>query len=372
MPELVLAGVSKVFPAPGGGTVAALREINLTVATGELLTVVGPSGSGKTTLLRLLAGLDQPTSGTISLDGRVVNTVEPQDRETALMFQNHALFPHLTVQENLALGLTLRRAARAEIAQRVTETADWLGLAGLLDRLPQTLSGGERQRVALGRALIQRPRLLLLDEPLSDLDAPQRTELRAEILRLRRHFPTTLIYVTHDQVEAMTLGDRMLVLRSGVIQQVDDPLTVYRSPVNRFVAGFIGSPSMAFFSGRSRARDGALWFVGDDVGSEPGLSFPIPAALVEAQPSQFERPLVVGVRPEHLRLHAETGGAGWAVVELVQRTGAANHLHLTAGPNRFTAFAGPDFHPSINSRWHVSFDPVCARFFDAANGQALG
>ena len=219
----------------------ALKGVSLTVADGEILAVVGPSGAGKTTLLRLIAGLDIPTEGSIAIDGQDMSGVAPQDRDVAMVFQSHALFPHLTARENIALGLVLRKRPRAEIERRVTEAAALLSLENCLDRSPAALSGGERQRVALGRALVRRPRLFLFDEPLSDLDTPLRMELQEEILRLHDRLGGTVIHVTHDQREALTLGDRVAVLHGGVIQQVADPLSLCHQPANPFVAGFIGS-----------------------------------------------------------------------------------------------------------------------------------
>ena len=237
-----IADLSKQFQGPRGETVQALRNVDLVVEDHEWMVLVGPSGAGKTTLLRLIAGLEDITEGTISIGGQVMNRVPPKARDVAMVFQNHALYPHLTAGENLAFGLKLRKLPRAEIEQRVNAVVDLLGIRSCLDRLPRALSGGERQRVALGRAWVRQPKVFLFDEPLSSLDAPMRVEMRAELLRLRDRRGTTMIYVTHDQAEALKLGDRIAVMHQGTIQQVAAPAELYRRPANLFVAGFVGPP----------------------------------------------------------------------------------------------------------------------------------
>ena len=260
MAQVVLERLTKVFQGPGGEGIRAVDNLSLVVEDKELLALVGPSGCGKTTTLRLISGLEEPTSGTISLNGQVVNRLPPKDRDIAMVFQNHALYPHMSVYENMAFGLKLRHFPKAEIDQRVKEAAQILDLGACLDRKPAALSGGQRQRVALGRAIVRRPKLFLLDEPLSNLDAQTRLQLRAEIARLHTRIGSTMIYVTHDQVEALTLGQRVAVMKDGVIQQVADPMTLYRQPANLFVAGFIGSPPMNFFDGTVSAEKDALVF----------------------------------------------------------------------------------------------------------------
>jgi multiple sugar transport system ATP-binding protein len=239
MAQVVFERLSKTFAGPSGAKVRALDSFSLTVEAGELLTLIGPSGCGKTTALRLLAGLETPDAGTLSLDGKVLNDVPPQDREVAMVFQSHALYPHLTARENLAFGLTLRRRPKSEIARRVGELAEMLGLGDCLERLPRELSGGQRQRVALGRALARRPKVLLLDEPLSSLDTPLRLQLRTELAKLHQTLRATWIYVTHDQGEAVTLGRRLAVMRDGALCQVDVPERIRQSPANEFVASFL-------------------------------------------------------------------------------------------------------------------------------------
>jgi multiple sugar transport system ATP-binding protein len=246
MARVVIENLTKVFQGPDDEGIRAVDNLSFAVEDREFLALVGPSGCGKTTTLRLIAGLEAATQGTISIDGKIVNNVAPKDRDVAMVFQNHALFPHLSAYENMAFGLKLRKCPRAEIEKRVMEAAELLALNGCLQRQPQELSGGQRQRVAIGRAIVRRPRLFLFDEPLSNLDAPLRAQLRGEIARLHVHLRATMIYVTHDQVEAMTLGDRVAVMQAGVIQQVGEPEEIYRRPANAFVAGFIGALPMNF------------------------------------------------------------------------------------------------------------------------------
>jgi multiple sugar transport system ATP-binding protein len=285
MASITLTGIEKRYP---NGYVA-LQALDLEANDGELLVLVGPSGSGKSTLLRLIAGLESPTAGHIAIGGRDVTDLPPQDRDLAMVFQSYALYPHMTVRENMGFGLKLRRTPAAEVEHRITEVAASLGLEDLLDRKPAQLSGGQRQRVALGRAIAREPLAFLLDEPLSNLDTQLRAATRVELARLHRRLGATMVYVTHDQVEAMTLGDRVVVLDRGVIQQVAPPDEIYRRPANRFVAAFIGSPSMNFVSGRIEAREGARWFVAEDV------AMPVTATLLSVG-----APAVLGIRPHDI------------------------------------------------------------------------
>jgi len=286
MASVSFQGVTKRFD----GDVIAVERLELDVRDGEFLVLVGPSGSGKSTALRILAGLDYPTEGRIRIGERDVTDVAPRDRDVAMVFQNYALYPHMTVRENLAFGLRMRKVARAEIERRVAATAAKLGLQTLLSRKPGALSGGERQRVALGRAIVREPSVFLFDEPLSNLDARLRAETRTELVRLHRELRTTMVYVTHDQVEAMTMGQRIAVLEDGRLQQVAPPLELYDRPVNRFVAGFIGSPPMNFFPGRIEA--GATRFTGRS------FALDLDAPCGGDPPA---RDVVLGIRPEHVR-----------------------------------------------------------------------
>jgi len=288
MAQVTLNDVRKVYD----GKVEAVRSFNLTIADGEFVVFVGPSGCGKSTTLRMIAGLEEITSGTIAIGGRVVNDVHPKDRDIAMVFQNYALYPHMTVYKNMAFGLMLRKMPRDEVRSRVERSAAMLGIEKLLDRRPKALSGGQRQRVALGRAIVREPKVFLFDEPLSNLDAKLRVQTRTEIKNLHQRLKTTTVYVTHDQEEAMTLGDRIVVMSEGRIQQVDTPLKIYRTPVNRFVAAFLGAPPMNFLNGTLAERDGGVWFDFADT---------LPLRMLDKHTvglrAHVGRPLVLGFRP---------------------------------------------------------------------------
>ena len=286
MAELKIEGARKTYP----GGVQAVDGVSLDIADGEFVVLVGPSGCGKTTLLRMIAGLETIDGGTISIGGRAGNDLAPQDRDIAMVFQNYALYPHMTVRRNMAFALELRKMPKAEIEKRVLGAAETLGIGDLLDRKPKELSGGQRQRVALGRAIVRQPRAFLFDEPLSNLDAKLRVQMRAELKKLHRRLRTTTVYVTHDQEEAMTLGDRVVVMKDGRVQQMGRPLEVYERPVNRFVAGFVGTPPMNFLPGRIVSENGHACFEG------AGLRLRLPRTRESLQ----GRELVLGFRPEHL------------------------------------------------------------------------
>jgi multiple sugar transport system ATP-binding protein len=305
MAQVKLANVKKVYD----GKVTAVHDFNLTIKPGEFVVFVGPSGCGKSTTLRMIAGLEEITSGTCEIGDRVVNNVHPKDRDIAMVFQNYALYPHMSVYKNMAFGLMLRKMPRPEIKRRVEEAARMLGLLELLDRKPKALSGGQRQRVALGRAIVREPKVFLFDEPLSNLDAKLRVTTRTEIKNLHQRLKTTTIYVTHDQEEAMTLGDRIVVMSAGYIQQVDSPLNVYRHPINRFVAAFLGSPPMNFLSGTLREESGGIIF---DFADAPPLRL-LDSDRVKLQP-HVGRPMVLGFRPSAMSetpmgRHSGTGNA---------------------------------------------------------------
>jgi multiple sugar transport system ATP-binding protein len=321
MAEIVLDQVSKQF---ADGTFA-VRDATFTVHDGERFILVGPSGCGKSTLLNMIVGLEEPTGGDIRVDGRSMRGVDPKDRDMAMVFQSYALYPHMTVGGNLAFPLKLAGLPKAEIAERVAETAQLLAISDLLDRKPESLSGGQRQRVAMGRAIVRRPKVFLLDEPLSNLDAQLRTQMRAELARLQHRLGTTTIYVTHDQTEAMTLGDRVAILRGGEVQQVATPRDIYGHPANLFAAGFIGAPAMHFLPARLAADRLVL----------PMAELPLGGAQ-RARIDCEDGPVVAGIRPEHLIL-AQTGGtpaAGVfeATVDLVEWLGAELFVHLDVGP----------------------------------------
>jgi multiple sugar transport system ATP-binding protein len=315
MAQVVLEKLSKIYP----GGVMAVNAIDLRIADKEFVVLVGPSGCGKSTTLRMIAGLEDISSGAIRIGDRVVNDVPPKDRDIAMVFQNYALYPHMTVYQNMAFGLKLRKMPKPQIHQRVTETAKMLEIEHLLERKPKALSGGQRQRVAVGRAIVREPAAFLFDEPLSNLDAKLRVTTRAELKRLHQRLRTTTIYVTHDQEEAMSLGDRIVVMKDGVIQQADTPLVTYNQPCNRFVAGFIGMPPMNFFDGAIRVVEGRMVFeegtIARNAGQKatrlqnqeltlPGIGFtlPISARLRDALGGRVGQHVVLGIRPEHFHL----------------------------------------------------------------------
>ena len=318
MAEVVLDRVTKQYP---GAREAAVNEVNLTINDGEFVVLVGPSGCGKSTTLRMIAGLEEITGGTLSIGGRVVNDVPPRDRDIAMVFQSYALYPHMTVAENMAFGLKLRKMPKAEIAKRVEDAARMMELTEYLERKPKALSGGQRQRVAMGRAIVRQPSVFLFDEPLSNLDAKLRVQMRVEIAGLHRRLGTTMVYVTHDQVEAMTLADRIAVMSMGYLQQYGSPMEVYRRPKNKFVAGFIGSPAMNFVPGRLVADGGGLRFEGS------GLSVALPAEHTALCQGAKDQDVTLGLRPQ--QLHAVTPG------EVVIATGEITHTEHMG----FEAFA---------------------------------
>ena len=367
MAEVVLENVCKRYE---GGALAVDR-FSLAIADREFLVLVGPSGCGKSTTLRMIAGLEDITSGTVSIGGRCVNAVPPKDRDIAMVFQNYALYPHMTVFENMAFGLRLRAVPKREIAARVKEAAEILGLDELMQRLPKQLSGGQRQRVAVGRAIVRKPKVFLFDEPLSNLDAKMRVEMRSEINRLHRRLSATMVYVTHDQVEAMTMGDRIVVMDRGAIQQAAPPLAVYRRPANRFVAGFIGTPPMNFLTGRVVRCEGGCQF------RYASGSLAVPEPFVGAVESFLERDTLLGFRPEALGAAGEMApGCVCCIrgtVDVVEPMGAETFVQVVMEDGtRVVARVSPEcaFTPGATVVLPVSLEH--AVFFDAATGRAIG
>ena len=342
---------------------AAVEDVSITVEAGELLVLVGPSGCGKSTVLRMVAGLEDITAGELRIAGRRVNDVPPKDRDVAMVFQNYALYPHMSVFENMAFGLKLRKLPPDEVAVRVRETAGLLGLEGYLERRPRELSGGERQRVAVGRALVRRPKLFLFDEPLSNLDAKLRTHMRAEIARLHHQLKTTMIYVTHDQVEAMTLGQRIAVLKDGALQQCADPLTLYGQPANRFVAGFIGSPAMNFLDAAVSA-DGHGLAVG-------GEALRVPEAHRAALRPWAGRPLVLGVRPEHLGLEPGPAGSFAGRVAVREPLGNEVLLHADTAAGEVILRVTGGVAPEVDAAIRLTPDFAHAHYFDPQSEAAV-
>lgn len=366
MARIVLHELEKAYP----NGVHAIRDFSLEIADGEFLVLVGPSGCGKTTLLRMIAGLEMPTRGTITLGDRVVNGVRPKDRNIAMVFQNQALYPHLTVFGNMAFSLRMRGTPRRAIRHKVHEAAAMLGIEHLLDRRPRQLSGGEGQRVALGRALVRRPDCFLLDEPLSSLDAPLRAEMRAELKRLHQSLGITTLYVTHDQEEAMTLGRRIAVLHESRIQQAGEPLEVYRRPRNGFVAGFLGSPPMNFLRGTLVAAEGRLWF--DD--GEQRLPILEPTATRLA--GRLGHPVILGIRPEALFEKPplnQPSGAIQAKVELLEPLGDRTDVHLSTSRHpRIVARLDSRTQFSAGTTGTIYVDSSQFHFFGADSGAPNG
>ena len=362
MARILFDAVTKRF-----GDVTAVRDFSLEVEDGEFVVLVGPSGSGKTTALRLVAGLEALTAGQIRVGDRVVNRLAPRDRDIAMVFQDYALYPQMTVRQNLAFALKTRKTPRDEIERRVSRAAGMLDIGSLLERKPRALSGGQRQRVALGRALVREPQVFLMDEPLSNLDAKLRVQTRTEIRHLQEQVGTTTIYVTHDQVEAMTMGDRVAVLSDGVLEQVGDTRAVYEHPANVFVAGFIGSPSMSFATLGVTRRDGALEL------SRGEVSLTLEGARAPDLPADE---VIVGVRPEHAHLWVEGDGLAGPIAgraEYVEMLGRETLIGVAAGGDqRFAVLADPDAPVRPGTRVRFGLEPGRVHLFDASTQQALG
>ena len=364
MAQVVLKALQKRFDE-----VVAVRDLTLTVRDREFVVLVGPSGCGKTTTLRMIAGLEEATAGEIYIGDRLVNDLPPKDRDIAMVFQTYALYPHMAVYDNMAFGLRMRGFPRAEIDRRVREAAALLGIEDLLRRKPRQLSGGQRQRVALGRAIVRHPQFFLFDEPLSNLDARLRVQMRVELKRLHERLLTTAIYVTHDQVEAMTLGDRVVVMKDGAVQQVGDPLGIYRHPRNRFVAGFIGSPAMNFLDATVAGSPEGLWV------EAPGLRLRVPEAQAAALAPYRGRPVTLGVRPEDLGEagHGDPPHArAEAVVEVVEPLGNEILLDVRVGPFPLVARVPPTSRVRVHDKITLAFHPERFHFFDPQTEQAIG
>jgi multiple sugar transport system ATP-binding protein len=358
MASVTLEAVRKEYE----GGVVAVQDVSVTVEDKEFVVLVGPSGCGKSTTLRMIAGLEEITSGTISIDGRVVNNVPPKDRDIAMVFQNYALYPHMTVYENMAFGLKLRKYPKSEIETRVREAAQILGIEEYLNRKPKALSGGQRQRVAVGRAIVRKPKVFLFDEPLSNLDAKLRVAMRTEISKLHLRLGATMIYVTHDQTEAMTMGDRIVVMKDGFVQQINTPLNLYNHPTNKFVAGFIGSPAMNFFDGSLQQRD-SLVFV------EKGttLALPLSQEAAAKHAAYAEKEVWLGIRPEHISNVRQHNGAAHhtAMVEVVEPMGNEIFVYFTTGSGgQFVSRIISAEEPTAGSPMEFSFDMSKAHFFD--------
>ncbi|HKG25905.1 MAG TPA: sn-glycerol-3-phosphate ABC transporter ATP-binding protein UgpC [Thermomicrobiales bacterium] len=369
MSTVVCRNLTKVF-----GQAYAVRELNLEIGDGEFVVLVGPSGCGKTTTLRMIAGLERVSSGEIYLNGKLINQTPPRHRDIAVVFQNYALYPHKTVAGNLSYALKLRKTSKSEIETRVQRTADILGIGHLLDRMPHQLSGGQRQRVALGRAIVREPQLFLMDEPLSNLDAKLRLQTRGEIVRLQRRLGVTTVYVTHDQIEAMTMGDRIVVMHDGVVQQMGTPAQLYNHPANLFVAGFLGSPSMNFFDAELTTQDGS-----PAVQATFGrITLPPESITAVVRAAGDERQLICGIRPEDVALAAgspSSNGDGAAdpalTVDLVELVGSDSYVSLAYGGGLLQARVPADQAWREGQHVRLVLNPRKLRFFSKLTGVSL-
>jgi len=360
MPSVELQKLGKLY----GRGQKAVDGVDLHIRDGEFLVLVGPSGCGKSTVLRMVAGLEDISEGQVRIGDRVVNDVAPKDRDVAMVFQNYALYPHMSVFDNMAFGLRRRRLPEPEVKQKVEETAEVLGLSGYLQRRPRELSGGERQRVALGRAMVRKPQVFLFDEPLSNLDAKLRVQMRAEIKRLHQRVGATMIYVTHDQVEAMTLGDRIAVMRKGRLQQCADPFALYTTPANQFVAGFIGSPPINFFTATVAADGSAL--------ETNGVRIALAGAAREAVAGQRGGTVTVGVRPEDLHLEARPGGAAIpATAEVREPLGNETLVHWTSPAGELVSRVPGQVAPGVGERATLHCPLEKLHLFDPASELSL-
>jgi len=355
MAEVVLTNVFKSYD----GKAFAVSDASLHIADGEFMVLVGPSGCGKSTVLRMIAGLEEITAGEIRIGERIVNELSPAERDIGMVFQDYALYPHMTVRRNMEFPLRMRKMPQSEIDSRVAEAADILGIADYLDRKPRALSGGQRQRVALGRAIVRKPKVFLFDEPLSNLDAKLRVKMRAEISQLHHRLKTTMIYVTHDQTEAMTMGDRIAVMKDGIIQQVDEPLTLYSKPANVFVGGFIGSPSMNFLSAR---RDGARVLVEE-------TEIPLDERGVSALAKAGSDDVVIGVRPENI--YVAESPLFSAEIDVVEPMGNEVFLTFRWADVEMVARVEPTVHPHIGDALGFSFKTEKTHIFDGESGERL-
>jgi len=376
MADLRIESLTKAFPSAGDGDqLVAVDDVSLTVEDSEFLVMLGPSGCGKSTTLRCIAGLETPTTGQVRLGDDDITDDEPQARDMAMVFQDFALYPHMTARENMSFGLKMKTDRSSdEIGNRVQETADMMGIGDLLNKKPKQLSGGQKQRVALGRAIVRDPDLFLMDEPLSNLDAKLRTQMRTEIQRLHRKLGVTTVYVTHDQTEAMTMSDRIAILNNGILQQVAPPDEVYHHPVNQFVAGFIGSPSMNFLSVKAAGRDGAVHLVAE---GDSTFDYRLDETTIERCGVSPGDRLVVGVRPEDIRVpqdetHRQEASdqSQEAMLDVVEPMGSDNYLHLRVGDSPWTARVSDDVSPEVDHQIEYTFDLDALHLF-APNGSAL-
>ena len=366
MAQVSLVNVNKVYP----GNIQAVSNVSLSIEKREFIVLVGPSGCGKTTILRMVAGLEEISSGKCYIGDKLVNEVPPKDRDIAMVFQNYALYPHMTVFQNMAFALKLRKYPKQEIVSRVNEAAEILGIKHLLERKPKELSGGQRQRVALGRAIVRKPLVFLFDEPLSNLDAKLRGQMRMELKKLHQRLQATIIYVTHDQVEAMTMGDRIVVVKDGLIQQMADPISLYDKPRNKFVASFIGSPPMNFLNGNILRLNDRLYF------QNGPFKVRVPDAIVHKLSAYENKEVIFGIRSEDIydKLFATEASADntvRAICEVVEPMGAEAYLYLRCGSNTFIARVSGHIHPKVNQDLDLVLDMNKAHFFDKSSEESI-
>ena len=372
MSTVSLKNIYKIYD----NSVTAVSDFNLEIADKEFIVLVGPSGCGKSTTLRMVAGLEEISKGELYIDGKLVNDVEPKDRDIAMVFQSYALYPHMTVRENMEFPLKLKKVPKEEIQQRVDQAAEILGITQYLDRKPKALSGGQRQRVAIGRAIVREPKVLLMDEPLSNLDAKLRNQMRAEIIKLRQRINTTFVYVTHDQTEAMTLGDRIVIMKDGFVQQIGTPQEVFEKPINIFVAGFIGTPQMNFFNARLEKKGG------DYSVEYAGASFPLDGEMSAklAGKGQQSADVILGVRPEHIAVQKDpSASAIEASIEVSELMGSELYLHATVEGGQEVVIRTPTVELPAEYRGGVpygtkrrfTFSPSLIHLFDPESEKSL-
>ena len=378
MASVSLKGIYKKYP----GNVVAVSDFNIEIKDKEFIILVGPSGCGKSTTLRMIAGLEEISDGELYIGDRLVNDIAPKDRDIAMVFQNYALYPHMTVFENMAFGLKLRKIPKDQIAKKVEEAARILDIAHLLDRKPKALSGGQRQRVALGRAIVREPQVFLLDEPLSNLDAKLRAQMRTEISKLHKRLGTTFIYVTHDQTEAMTMGDRIVVMKDGFIQQIDTPTNLYNHPVNQFVAGFIGSPQMNFIDAKLLKVDGkyVVEFGTEDTKETRGVKYTVEVPEAKADEEALEplvgKEIVLGIRPECIHdeemfISSAKTGIIDTTVEVTEMMGAETYLYLNCVGIQLTARVSPRNNVRPQDKIKVAIDPNRIHIFDKETEKSI-
>ena len=374
MAKVTVKNVYKIYPGDKGRDVTAVTDVSLEIQDREFVVLVGPSGCGKSTTLRMIAGLEEISKGDVFIGDRRVNDVPPKDRDIAMVFQNYALYPHMSVYDNMAFGLKLRKYPKAEIRKRVMDAASILGIEELLERKPKALSGGQRQRVAVGRAIVRQPKVFLFDEPLSNLDAKMRVQMRTEITKLHQRLQATMIYVTHDQIEAMTMGDRIVVMNGGVVQQIDTPLTLYNEPANLFVAGFLGSPPMNFINGTLKEEKEALLFSEIEGGT---MQVRLPAGHRERAREWIGRPVLLGIRPEDIELAQFSGsetstGSFPAIVDIVEPMGAETNLYLQTGAHTVVCRSQrPLDHREAGHRFQFEMNLNKAHLFDPTSGRRV-